>query len=36
MKKDCQKYLKCLEKKYNLISLLCQKLFFVEAPSTTW
>jgi hypothetical protein len=36
MNKDCQKYLRWLKKKGNIISLVCHELFFVEAPSNTW
>jgi hypothetical protein len=36
MKKDCQKYIKWLERKGNLISLVCHESFFVEAPNNTW
>ena len=36
MKKDCQKYKNWLEKKGNIISLVCHESFFVEAPSSTW
>ena len=35
MKKDCLKYKKWLEKKGNLISLVCHESFFVEAPNNT-
>jgi hypothetical protein len=36
MKKDCQKYKRWLEKKGNIISLVCHESFFVEAPCNTW
>jgi hypothetical protein len=36
MKKDCQKYIKWLERKGNLISLVCNESFFVEAPNNIW
>jgi hypothetical protein len=36
MKKDCQKYKRWLEKKGNIISLVCHECFFVEAPCNTW
>ena len=36
MKKDCLKYKKWLEKKGNLISLVCYESFFVETPNNTW
>jgi hypothetical protein len=36
MKKDCQKYIKWLERKGNLIFLVCHESFFVEAPNNTW
>jgi hypothetical protein len=36
MKKECQKYIKWLEKKGNLISFVCHESFFVEAPYNTW
>ena len=36
MKKACLKYKKWLEKKGNLISLVCHESVFVEAPNNTW
>ena len=36
VKKDYLKYKKWLEKKGNLISLVCHESFFVEAPNNTW
>jgi transcription elongation factor Elf1 len=36
MKKDCQKYIKWLERKGNLICPVCHESFFVEAPNNTW
>jgi hypothetical protein len=36
MKKECQKYIKWLEKKGNLISFVCHESFFVEAICNTW
>jgi hypothetical protein len=36
MKKDCQKYKGWLEKKGNIISLVCHESFFVEAPCNKW
>jgi hypothetical protein len=36
MKKDCQKNIKWLERKGNLISLVCHESFYVEAPNNTW
>jgi hypothetical protein len=36
IKKDCQKYIKWLERKGNLISLVCYESFFVKAPNNAW
>jgi hypothetical protein len=36
MKKDCQKYIKWLKRKGNLISSVCHESFFVEALKNTW
>jgi hypothetical protein len=36
IKKDCQKYIKWLERKGNLISLVCRESFFVETLNNTW
>jgi hypothetical protein len=36
MKKDCQKYIKWLERKGKLISLVCHESFFVKTPNNTW
>lgn len=36
MKKDYQKYKKWLEKRGNSICLVCDELFLIEVPKSTW